>query len=223
MKLFFGALIIGLCFSAISARAAVVERDWQPVGDGLLTYDTVNKREWLDVPVSLLLQFHPTDVDLAVDTAKTELLPGGTFEGFTFAKRVDVLSLVESVGIVISYDLEDTRTNAVPMRHLIGLLSPTIFSSGDFGFRLTSGVLDEMAIPQVSGDRRYFAAFFQATEPDALSPNGRGFLSILNNDDRHSSQWTGMMLFRNVIPEPSAGFLAILASALFQITRIRRQ
>ena len=37
-----------------SLNAAVIERDWQTPGDGLLTFDTVNQREWLDLSETLL-------------------------------------------------------------------------------------------------------------------------------------------------------------------------
>jgi hypothetical protein len=39
------------------ARGAVFERDWQTPGDGLLTYDDVNRREWLDVTQTQLWLF----------------------------------------------------------------------------------------------------------------------------------------------------------------------
>lgn len=37
--------------------AAVIERDWQTPGDGLLTYDNVSQPEWLDLSQTLLSQF----------------------------------------------------------------------------------------------------------------------------------------------------------------------
>jgi hypothetical protein len=37
--------------------AGVFSRDWKTPGDGLLTYDDVNQREWLDLSVSRLDQF----------------------------------------------------------------------------------------------------------------------------------------------------------------------
>jgi hypothetical protein len=46
--------VFTLCMTIIAGtlavgRAAVVERDWKNLGDGLLTYDDVNNREWLAI------------------------------------------------------------------------------------------------------------------------------------------------------------------------------
>ena len=55
-----GRNVIGsMCFLyaivlvAPSARGAVFERDWKTPGDGLLTYDDVNRRVWLDLPFTI--------------------------------------------------------------------------------------------------------------------------------------------------------------------------
>ena len=78
-----------------SASAAVFERDWQSPGDGLLTYDDVNRREWLDLSVSRLDQFPEPRLENAV----AEIAPDGLFEGFKWAKRHHVISFAESAGI----------------------------------------------------------------------------------------------------------------------------
>lgn len=72
------------------ASAGVFERDWKAPGDGLLTYDDVNQREWLDVTVSSLNQFPEPRLDNAV----AEIATGGRFAGFTWAKRRDVIALL---------------------------------------------------------------------------------------------------------------------------------
>jgi hypothetical protein len=56
MKLIFGVLIASAAALLLSqsSTAAVVAHDWKTPGDDLLTYDTVNKREWLDLPVTVL-------------------------------------------------------------------------------------------------------------------------------------------------------------------------
>jgi len=51
---------------APASQAAVFERDWKEPGDGLLTYDDVNQREWLDVPLSLLVHFPSPRLDTAL-------------------------------------------------------------------------------------------------------------------------------------------------------------
>lgn len=47
-------VLIGFSLTSLSpASAAVMEVDWKTPGDGLLTYDTVNKRKWLDLSQTL--------------------------------------------------------------------------------------------------------------------------------------------------------------------------
>ena len=82
----------------LSSRAAVMERDWLAPGDGLLTYDTVNQREWLDIPATLLSQFGSTTEE-AIPAALAELEPGGSLADFTLASREDVAALVASAGV----------------------------------------------------------------------------------------------------------------------------
>jgi hypothetical protein len=43
------AAYLVLSVAATQAEAAVFERDWKAPGDGLLTYDDVNQRVWLDL------------------------------------------------------------------------------------------------------------------------------------------------------------------------------
>ena len=64
-------LLLVLSFP-FSLHAAVLERDWLTPGDGLLTYDTVTGREWLDLPVTLLSQY--TDLNTARD--KLDIIDG---------------------------------------------------------------------------------------------------------------------------------------------------
>ena len=61
-------------------------------GDGLLTYDDVNHREWLDLTVSALSQFGGSVTD-RIQRARAELQPGGLFEGFTGANSLDIAAL----------------------------------------------------------------------------------------------------------------------------------
>jgi hypothetical protein len=41
------AIVLGI---SLEARAGIIARDLEAPGDGLITYDTVNQREWLDLP-----------------------------------------------------------------------------------------------------------------------------------------------------------------------------
>lgn len=70
--------------------AAVFERDLNAPGDGLLTYDEVNRREWLDLPETGGVQL--ADVI-------TQMAPGARLEGFAFAALEDVSELAASAGV----------------------------------------------------------------------------------------------------------------------------
>lgn len=94
------AIISATCLlMSTQIHAAVIERDWKTPGDGLLTYDDVNKREWLDLTESRLLRFAmPGDSLVDVYQAVVaETLPGGEYAGFSLAKNEDVLLLAESI------------------------------------------------------------------------------------------------------------------------------
>ncbi len=73
-----------LQFASIS-DAQLVSRDLHEVGDGLLTYDEANQREWLDLPYT---GKYTNEEDFL-----SALSPGGEFEGFQFASEEDLLGL----------------------------------------------------------------------------------------------------------------------------------
>ncbi|MCA9232407.1 MAG: hypothetical protein KDA57_17290 [Planctomycetales bacterium] len=81
-----------VCFSllALPLRAAVIESDFLAPGDGLLTYDDVHHREWLDLTQTSLNSL------IVIQTA---MLPGGLYEGFSFATLKDVEELALSAGV----------------------------------------------------------------------------------------------------------------------------
>lgn len=76
--------------TSLTAQAGVVSMDLETAGDGLLTYDTIDKREWLDLPET-------GGVRLSEVLAQME--PGGRLEGFQFATLEDVSALAASAGV----------------------------------------------------------------------------------------------------------------------------
>jgi len=76
--------------TALPLHAGVVERDFQNPGDGLLTYDEVNQREWLDLTET-------------IDWSLADLLEGlssnGPLQGFFLANKEDVSGLATSAGV----------------------------------------------------------------------------------------------------------------------------
>ena len=89
--------IVLLCAGVLAApvRAEVFERDLVPgSGDGLLTFDDVSQREWLDVTETFTREFPG-----GFGGVTGELGAGGRFEGFTLADREDVIELALSAGL----------------------------------------------------------------------------------------------------------------------------
>lgn len=190
---------------APDCRGAVVERDWLAPGDGLLTLDTVNQREWLDIPVSVLNQFHPSDLDLAVPLALQELQPGGRFEGFQFATRDDVEGLLFSAGIDATLTDRSIDTDVpamIALRELLGTENEL--------FSTSSGVINELSpespFPWIYD---YVAVFLQVNLFDVGHPGGTRALFYAPGGDGYNTDSTGVLLWREV-PEPS-GLLTIVS------------
>ena len=118
--------LLSLCFSlfANSLSAAVIERDWKSPDDGLLTYDTINNREWLDLSQTLLQQFPGAAIEDQFQSVVAGLAPnGGEFTGFSEAKNADVIALAESARIDLStteFVINDASTD-----ELVELLGAT--------------------------------------------------------------------------------------------------
>lgn len=115
--------------TAPGARAGIIARDLQSPGDGLLTYDTVNQREWLDLPAT---------IGMTLAEVMSEMTPSGRLEGFRFATLADVSDLAASaeVGWTTAWTLPFNLEPHAP--EFVELLGWVIRSSG--------GVLSEMRI-----------------------------------------------------------------------------
>ena len=196
--LFFAAVYFSL--PAATAQAAVFERDWKTPGDGLLTYDDVNQREWLDLSETLLFQFSG-DISDRLAEVIDETAPGGLFAGFSAATAADVMSLSESAGI-------DTSTNSYAINqaasnHLIDLLGATsTFSLTD---RRTRGFLSDFpnGVRIVATASTEFAGIFDGT----ISTDPSGLLFE-----------TGVWLYREAVPEPTTSIL-LMTGIMFLLCR----
>jgi hypothetical protein len=98
-------LITFACVGSQAVPAAVLSRDWKMPGDGLLTYDDVNQREWLDLSETLLTdQFPGSDPspliarEMRYQFVVSQTASGGLFEGFSVAKSTDVIQFAQSAG-----------------------------------------------------------------------------------------------------------------------------
>jgi hypothetical protein len=190
-----------VCSLVATSRAEVFERDWKEPGDGLLTYDNVNHREWLDLSETLLEQFaEPGAVFPEGHYANVvaELGPGGLFEGFIVGKRQDLIALAESAGI--DSTTTDFETNSRPLSELMELIDVT--RSNQLGRMRSQGFLDEFSQSQIPRCPCREAGVFQFSPP--LTPNGTAHAALLfaGSDDLFEASTMGVMLYRAAIPEP---------------------
>jgi hypothetical protein len=197
--------LIALCSCVIGeASAAVFEHDWKTPADGLLTYDDVSQREWLDVTQSILEQFPGVTLEEKFQQAIVEIRPGGRFEGFRLPVVNDVLSLAGSAGI--NTTTSDFATNSVAVSRLIQLLGPTLGSPP--GYARTQGVLNSFAVHPPGIPFR--GAMLLEYDP----PSRARFDPSTINDLR--PEYTGIMLYR-IVPEPSVGAMLFGAAAILSI------
>lgn len=203
------ARFLGFAVS-LPASAELIARDWLAPGDGLLTYDPIHQREWLDIPVSELSQFGST-IDEAVVVAELELLPGGRFEGFHFADREDVEQLVSASGFDQS-SFEKRVETADQMRNLIRHLDGLGAVPEPSGTGGTVGVIDEFLFEGQPFYPTRVAAFMSLSGRTPTRPDGLGTLAFGNQGDffTRSCVRHGMMLYRNAAPEPATATLLTL-------------
>ena len=82
-------LIIAALTHCATAEPAVISMDLYQSGDGLLTYDTISHRQWLDLS---------QNYGQPIANVEQSLEPGGHLYGFLFATPADVFALAASAG-----------------------------------------------------------------------------------------------------------------------------
>jgi hypothetical protein len=193
-------------------HAAVISRDWKTPGDGLLTYDDVNQREWLDLPTTLLSQFPGVGREGKFQYVVAETGIGGLFAGFAVATRVDVSALAVSAGIDVT-TLDDFNGNSGPATALAQLLGFTHPSSPDALHSV--GLLNEIDPPPFAGR----VGAHVLVDADS-GPNGQAGVIFGADDDLLSSPLPGVWLYR-AVPEMTGQSLAIIGlSALLFSPRL---
>ena len=126
--------LVACLFLFSTTSAAVFERDWLSPGNGLLTFDDVNQREWLDLSESLLEQFSGDTLEKNYPSVVAETRVGDIFEGFSVAKGEDAEALAISGGIDIVLRIGSFDHNLIPTTNIINLLGVTdAVTATDFG------------------------------------------------------------------------------------------
>jgi hypothetical protein len=209
------ALVALLMLSATNpSSAAVFERDWKTLGDGLLTYDDVNQRDWLDLSESLLSKFSGATLEDRYQDVITELAPNGMFEGFTVAKRADVSALGLSAGIDLTTD--DYPTNHAPMMQLLDLIGPTIVFNDVHDTMRAQGFLGEIFVGHIT---RRWGSVLLLEKPDIVDGAAGMFFSAAFEPEFPSL--FGIMLYRNV-PEPASHVVVLVGCAAAVMSRRTR-
>ena len=197
-----------LCASLIAtlpqtSQSAVFERDWKTPGDGLLTYDDVNGREWLDLSETLLEKFSGNPGNSIFDTEDeyqnviAELAPRGLFEGFDVAKSAGLIAFAQSAGIdTAAFDLP---TNEKATQKLISLLGESFSVTG---ISLAIGYLDQFNLPPPARCPCRVGSLFSVDEANDIAG-----LAITSSTDHLRVPRTSVMLYRS-IPEPSSAVIA---------------
>ena len=198
-------VVTTLLIVAPVTHAAVFERDWKTPGDGLLTYDDVNQREWLDVPFTIeMFPVELRDPEPRYQSVANELGLGAVFTGFAIGNSSDLIALAQSAGIDTT--THERATNLADTAALIGLLGATYMSTSGESF-YTRGLLNELE--PMCGCRMYgnFGA--------GASGAGMSLFSAAQNSDDIPSRSTGVWLYREAVPEPATAILCTEISLLF--------
>ena len=188
------------------SRGAVFSRDWKTPGDGLLTYDDVNQREWLDLTQSRLSFFPGASFEDRYQAGLAQLDMGGVFAGFVAAASTDLRAFAHSAGID---ETRDFAFNAEPTLAMINLVGPSIISTASPPDRRSFGLLGELTSPPRNPPKRLFGEVLRDEPPGFAGSAG---LLIQPGSDLATPAITGMWLFRNV-PEPTTLALVVLCSS----------
>lgn len=219
MNHFFIALAgLSIVVHTPAGQAAVVSRDWKANGDGLLTYDAVNRREWLDLTETRLINYAGRLIEERFQSFLVELQPGGQFDGFSLAEFDDLTALATSAGIN-TQSLDDYLTNEMPTRALMHLVGVSLV--GDFGDREQSYGVVEGQVPSGPVIRQ---AIGLLTADSISGPNGQAGVVLTSPGDRAVPANTGVWLYR-LVPEPSGACLfglGIIIARFIKITSRKR-
>jgi hypothetical protein len=204
------AWLLALLLLNVADRSvgAVFQPDWKMPGDGLITCDDVNQREWLELTLTTLadqFQFPGVDRDAKYQYVVSQTVLGGLFEGFTAAKSPDVVALAQLASIETS--TQDFATNSTATVQLSNLLGYTIRANEQS--RITDGLLDEFD--------PFFPIIRRSAELVTFFSSQSGLLIGAGQFQYPSPP--GVMLYRHAIPEPSSFVSGLLVGLAIGICR----
>jgi len=209
----FIAIVISSLGLANNAAAGVVSRDFQSVGDSLLTYDAVNQREWLDIM---------STYGVSAESLHGMLEVGGALNGFKIGSYEDVRLLLVAAGFDSS--TIPGNQNYDDAVEFVGIVS---------GLEATGGILHKLIYTsgriQISAEHADIAsvtvyAFGEPVIPGALNPPLYPSFGAGINNFSSTLPELGYWLYRDAaVPEPAtSGLMAICISLCAARLRSKR-
>lgn len=215
-------LLLASLLLASPAGAAVFSRDLFEPGDGLLTYDDVNQREWLDFSVTSGLSLP----DLEAMTASS-----GVLKGFVGATREDIEDLRTS-GDPSSWPIGNDR-DWIELLGLVGNIADgDLFSIGFGAQRYTGGrvafVHPDTQLRRFSDHTVLLSAPLKSNGWFILTPYLGGFLTEVGQTTPpdplgqfHPPGWSSYWLYREAAPVPEPTGLCVAVAACLAPLRLR--
>ena len=224
-------IAILLSLAPLTASATISERDLLEPGDGLLTYDDVNQREWLDLPFS----------QKSLAEIESDMQAGGTLSDFQFATLAEVETLRDAV--------DTTRCDQPDYNSLIDHLGYIVRATGgiygETQFTLGQVIVGENdTLPLFDGTNMVIWSIGSGNpipsapcrSPHAQPAGGIGMTNSSNYVPGTFSPLDGWIepflaesetgpfwLYRAAIPEPSTSTLLGTTTLLAAAVRSRRR
>lgn len=219
------ACLLGL---AVTVHAGVVAVDLEIPGDGLLTYDTIHNREWLDLPETNGLRL--ADV-------MAQMTPGGRLNGFRFAMLEVVAELLDTAEVgwtdpwMLPGELGSKPHELVKLLGVVMTLHNPVF--GDH-LKLTGGLVSISPMkysPVFDNTNVFVLSLFGDAKPGGINvpvfaqPSGGAFESSDLTSDLFPDVPAfaigdiGPFWLYRAVPEPSSGVLLFLGFGVGMLKR----
>lgn len=180
-----------------NVNAALLSVDWLLSGDNLVTRDTTNGLEWLDMTETANMSFN---------FVSGQLGEGAQFEGWRYATNLEVASLFVSFGLPTDAHLSNVGpvdAAIVDFSNTMGNImndsNPTIFSYGARGF-----------IGESNGTNMYQAGAYYATSSSTniyVGPYLGGGSSLVSPSASRGDLGSYLVRDAAVVPIPAAVWL----------------
>ncbi|MDH5766608.1 MAG: hypothetical protein OEZ38_11390 [Gammaproteobacteria bacterium] len=96
--------VVTTLFLSVNVDAAIISVGWQANEDNLITQDTDNSLEWLDLTVTANMSYNQVISELGV---------GGAYEGWRYATSTEVASLWDAFGGDSNYNGWSASNNGI--------------------------------------------------------------------------------------------------------------